>query len=96
MNKVRSIIYTAKLPLYLWGEALLAATHLYNITPHKSIGFKSPYKLYYNEEPYIKNIKTWGSICYYINNIPGAKLKPKKEKAILIGYFTTGNNHYKV
>jgi hypothetical protein len=31
------MIYTANLPLYLWGEALLAAVHLYNITPHSAL-----------------------------------------------------------
>ena len=96
MNKVRLIIYMVKLSLYLWGEVLLAVTYLYNIIPYKFIGFKSLYKLYYNEEPYIKNIKIWGFICYYNINILGLKLKLKKGKAVFIGYFIIGNNYYKV
>jgi hypothetical protein len=82
------------LPLYLWGEAVLAATYLYNRTPHSSINFKTPYELKYNTKPDISNIRVWGSLTYYKNkgnNIK--KLEPRANKGYLIGY---GQNQYRI
>ncbi len=81
-------------PNYLWGEALLAATYIYNRTPHKTLGYKTPYELFYNIKPNIKNIKSWGSIVYYHSNKYKTKLSPRKEEAILVGY--SDYNHYKI
>jgi hypothetical protein len=60
-NKVRSMLIQSNSPNYLWGEALLAATYLYNRTPHKALGFKTPYEVYFDIKPNISNIRTWGS-----------------------------------
>ena len=94
LNKVRALIYHANLPKYLWGEAVLAATYLYNRTPHSSLNYKTPYEVKYNRKPDISNIRTFGSICYYKNKQTGLKkLDAKANKAILIGY---GESLYKV
>jgi IS30 family transposase len=50
MNKVRSFLFTSKVNKNLWGEALLAATFIYNRTPHKALNYKSPYEIYYKKE----------------------------------------------
>ena len=94
MNKARSLIYNSNLPLYMWGEAVLAATYLYNRTPHSSINNNTPYELKYNMKPDISNIRVWGSIAYYKNkgnNIK--KLEPRANKGYLIGY---GQNQYRI
>jgi hypothetical protein len=57
INKARSLIYNSNLPLYLWGEAVLAATYLYNRTPYSSINFKIPYESKYNTKPHISNMR---------------------------------------
>ena len=93
-NKVRSLLIYSNSPKYLWGEALLAAVYLYNRTPHKSLGFKTPYEIYHKITPNITNIRIWGSICYYHSNTYIDKLSPRKEEAILIGY--SDYNHYKL
>jgi hypothetical protein len=73
----------------------LAATYLYNITPHSSLGLKSPYEIYHKRLPAIRHIKTWGSIAYYHTNkqLP-SKLSPRKSIAIVIGY--SEQKHYKL
>jgi len=94
LNKARSLLFNSNTPLYLWGEAVLAATYLYNRTPHSALNNKTPYELKYNSKPNISNIRVWGSITYYKNkgnNIK--KLEPKANKGILIGY---SQNQYRI
>ena len=43
----------ANAPKYLWGETLLASAYLYNRTPYSALAFKTPYKVFYKEKPYI-------------------------------------------
>jgi transposase InsO family protein len=86
LSKVRSLLIMVNTPRYLWGEALLASVYLYNRTPYSSLGYKTPYKIFYKEKPYIQNIRSWGSITYYHSNMSTNKLSPRKEKAILISY----------
>jgi hypothetical protein len=95
ITKVRAILYASNMPIYLWGEALVAATYLYNRTPHKSLGLKTPFELYYGYPEYIQHLQTWGSIVYYSDNKPKSKLQAKTKKAVLIGYGSQ-NRHYKL
>ena len=62
LNKVRALLITSNLPKYLWGEAILTATYLYNRTPNSSINFSTPYNLKYKEKPNINNIRIFGSL----------------------------------
>jgi hypothetical protein len=95
MNKVRCMLNQANLNDNMWGEALLAATYLYNITPHTSLGYKTPYEIFHKRLPNIRSIKTWGSVAYYHPNQKYKnKLVPRKNLAILIGY--SENNQYKL
>jgi len=80
------MLYTANLPRYLWGEAILATTFLYNQTPHLALGFKTPFKSKNNRKPVIFNIKVFSSLCYYRDNSSKLKLNLRGIKAILIGY----------
>ena len=94
INKARSLLYNSNLPLYLWGEAIIASTYLYNRTPHSGINYKTPFELKYNNKPDISNISVWGSITYYKNkgnNIK--KLDSRANKGYLIGY---GQNQYRI
>ena len=91
LNKVRSLIYTANLPRYFWGEALLAAAFLYNRTPHSALEGITPFEAKNSRKPVITNIKVFGSLCYYKDNSPKTKLDPRGVKAILIGYGQEAN-----
>ena len=92
LNKVRSMLFTAKLAKQFWAEALISAVYLYNRTPHSALDYKSPYEVRYNKKPDINNVKIWGSIAY--NQIEKAKkLDIRAKPNILIGY---GNNQYKL
>ena len=39
LEKVRCLLFTAKLLKYLWGEAVSIAVYLYNKTPYSQIQF---------------------------------------------------------
>jgi len=94
LEKVRCILFTAKLPKELWGEVVSTAVYLYNRTPHSQLQFKTPYEALYNTKPDIMNIKVFGLIAYYKNKaIRLKKLEPRAKKAILLGF---GNNLYRL
>lgn len=92
LNKVRAMLYTANLPQFLWGEAILAAAFLYNITPHTALeSYISPFQAKKGYKPHINNVYIFGSICYYRDNTPKLKLAPRSNKAIIIGYGQEAN-----
>ena len=87
MNKVRALLFQAKLPGYLWGEALQTSVFLYNRTPHTSIGLKTPYEAKNGIKPDLSTIRVFGSITYYKKKDPSSeKLSSKADKAILLGF----------
>jgi len=94
LNKLRSLLIYSKVNQYLWGEALLSAVYLYNRTSYRSLEFKTPYEIYKGKPPTINHIKIWGSIAYYHTNKHLAKLEPRKNLAILVGY--SDYIHYKL
>ena len=64
LNKIRALLFTAKLNIKFWAEALEAAVFIYNKTLYSTLNFKLFYEIKNNKIPEIKNIKIWGSICY--------------------------------
>ena len=97
MNKVRSLLLNSNLNKKMWGEALLAATYLYNRTPHSKLDYKTPFEVKNGELPNIGNIKVFGSLVYFKrkgqNNV--TKLENRGILGILIGY-GSNNSHYKI
>ena len=94
-DKVRAMLIYSGLPKALWGEAAIAATYLYNRTPHSSLkNFMTPYEARYGKKPDISNIRIWGSITF--KKEPKQllkKLDPRANAYILVGY---GENQYKL
>ncbi len=92
LNKIRALLFIAKLSIKFWAEALNAVVYLYNRTPHASLNYKYPYEMKYGKKPNLENIKIWGSIAY--NRINNAKKLNKRAKSyILIDY---NSNQYKL
>ena len=95
MNKVRSMLIESGLPKALWGEAALAATYIYNRTPHASLpGLITPYEAKTGQKPDISNVRVWGSIAYKKESEKLIKkLDLRANLYILIGY---SSNQYKI
>ena len=93
LDKIRFLLFTAKLSNEFWAEALDASVFIYNRTPHSSLSLITPYEKRFNKKPLLKGIKIWGSIAY--SKIEGAKkLSPRAKPNLLIGY--SDNNQYKL
>lgn len=93
-EKARSMLHGASLPALLWGEAVLTATYLINLSPTKALKQdKTPYELWHSRKPQIKYLKVFGATVYVHNKTRTTKFEEKSWKAILVGY---GPNGYKV
>jgi hypothetical protein len=86
-NKIRALLYTAKLPLKFWDEALLNAVYLYNRTPHSSYSFKTPFELRFRKKPDLTTLKTFGSLAYKKEPKESlGKLDPRANPYCLVGF----------
>ncbi|KAI5319090.1 hypothetical protein L3X38_038798 [Prunus dulcis] len=59
IEMVRSMMCCAKLPTFLWGEALKTANYLVNRVPTKATN-KIPYEIWSKRKPSLAHLKTWG------------------------------------
>jgi hypothetical protein len=60
IEMVTSMMSTSKLPNYLWGEALLTAAYLKNLSPHSSIEGKTPEEAWSGKKPSVRHLKAFG------------------------------------
>lgn len=93
-EKARSMINGAKLDKLFWGEAVLTAVKLINITPSRAIHqSKTPFEIWHDKKPEFKYLKIFGSTVYVHNKTSKNKFDSKTWKGILVGYEPNG---YKV
>lgn len=93
-EKARAMISGASLEKYFWGEAILTATYLINLTPTKALLVdKTPYESWHRKKPQLKYLRVFGSTVYVHNKTRKTKFDDKSWKGILVGYEPNG---YKV
>ncbi|GMF20513.1 unnamed protein product [Phytophthora fragariaefolia] len=85
-RKVRALLIGAQLPKQFWGEALLTATLLNNISPLRRAEV-TPYELWHRKEPDYSNLRVFGSLAYtYVTPTHSKRLKltstPGKRKTL--------------
>jgi hypothetical protein len=85
LNKVRTMLITARLPAEYWAEALLTAAYLYNRSPHSALKGMTPYEARYGTKPDLARIRVFRSKAYRLKPNP-AKLANRAEIWTLIGY----------
>ena len=85
-DMINSMIISANVPTYLWGEALLAACHIQNrITSKKT--HVSPYEVWNGRKPNLEYLRVWGCLSFYRSHDPKrSKLGPRGIKSIFVGY----------
>nr|GFB16540.1 retrovirus-related Pol polyprotein from transposon TNT 1-94 [Tanacetum cinerariifolium] len=78
VEAARTILSTAKVPLYFWAEAIATTCFTQNrslvIPQHK----KTPYHIINNRKPSVKFFHIFGSLCYIVRD--GENLDKMKEK----------------
>lgn len=93
-EKARAMIHGAELGKELWGEAVLTAAYLLNLTPTKSLSSnKTPFELWHNKKPKLDHLKIFGSTVYVHDKNRKNKFDKKSYKGVLVGYTPSG---YKV
>lgn len=90
-EKARTMLNGAKLDKVFWGDAVLTAVYLINITPTKALKeSQTPFELWHNRKPSIKYLKVFGSTVYVHNKTSTSKFDEKSWKGILVGYEPNG------
>lgn len=80
IEKVRCLLYDAKLTKGFWGEALSAAVDIINVLPNRSIENKSPNELWLGKKPDVSHFKVFGSKAMIM--IPQQKRKKLDKKSM--------------
>ena len=94
--KARSFIIGANLPTNLWNEAFITATYIKNRTPHRSLGWKTPYEMIHKIQPTYAHMHPYGCRAYVLENKIPHKLKmlPRAHIGYLVGY--NSRNIYRI
>ena len=89
----RTLLAGAKLPQYLWAEAVATACYVQNRTLINKAAMKTPYELWRGRKPSVSHFRTFGCTCYVLNNGKDhlGKFQQKSDEAIFVGY----SNHSK-
>ena len=83
----RCMLLDAKLPKYLWAEAINTAAYIRNRCPTKILSDKTPYEMWTGRKPHISHMRKIGSRVIALKKGHRCdKFDPKGEEYILIGY----------
>lgn len=94
-EKARAMIHGAELDKRFWGEAVLTAAYLINISPTKALSVnKTPFELWHGKKPSLKFLKIIGSTVYIHDKTRKNKFDQKSFKGILVGYEPNGYKVY--
>ena len=96
IEAVRTMIIHAKLPLFLWAEAVSTAVYIHNRCPTAALKDGTPYEYWFGRKPDLSNLRVFGCVAYYL--VPDKqrkKLDPKSRRAVFVGY-PVGTKGYKL
>lgn len=94
-NMARTMLYSAKVPIELWDEAIRTAVYLRNRLPNKSTQ-RTPFELFMQRKPSLKHLVSFGTEAHVV--ISGhhlTKFEPRTEPGHVVG-FTARSNTYRV
>lgn len=87
MEKVRAMLDEAGLNIRYWGEALMTAVYLKNISPTKAVEGMVPYQAWTGEKPNLENLRIFGCCAYvHVPKRDSKKLGNRGRKCIFVGY----------
>lgn len=90
LEKARSLIFDANLDKKFWGEATRVATYLLNRSPTSTLQNKTPYEMWTNRKPDLKNLQIFGSEAFAKTLGYLKKLDQRSEKYKMVGYAPNG------
>jgi len=85
-ERTRAILTSAKLPIRLWGEAIMTVTYLKNRSPTTALNKITPYEAWHGKKPDLSYLHTFECIAYH--HVKGArrKLDDKSLKCQFLSY----------
>ncbi|KAF8061284.1 Retrovirus-related Pol polyprotein from transposon TNT 1-94 [Scenedesmus sp. PABB004] len=93
LNKVLPMIYAAELPPAAWGEAIVTANYLRNLSPVSGKP-KTPFEAFFGRKPDVSTLRVFGATAYaHVPKEKRTKLEPHAEKGIMVGYPAFGKGY---
>nr|GEX20095.1 hypothetical protein [Tanacetum cinerariifolium] len=87
VEAARTMLTFAKLPLFLWAEAIATTCFTQNRSIIQKRFDKTPYELMNKRKPNIKFFRVFGCRCYLLNDYEDVgKLKTKGDIGVFVGY----------
>ena len=87
MERARSMLYQAKLPLDFWAEACSTAVYLHNRSPTTALKDETPFERLFGRRPDISHLRAFGCVSYvHVPDGQRRKLDAKACKSIFVGY----------
>ncbi|RDY10271.1 hypothetical protein CR513_05239, partial [Mucuna pruriens] len=87
IEKVRHMLFEARLPKHFWGEALYTAVHVINLSPTVALNTEVPDKIWFGKDVKYDHLRVFG--CKAFVHVPKderSKLDMKTRQCIFIGY----------
>ena len=86
----RSMMCAAQCTRGFWGEAILAAAHIKNRTPHRSVVRRgkeiTPYEAWFGRKPSVAHLKVWGCRVTVLHTLKQPKFGEKTWTGMMVGY----------
>ena len=87
MEMTRCLLHDKGLPKKFWAKAANTTIFLLNRLPTKALQQRTPFEAWYGYKPMLKNLKTFGCLCFsYIPQVKKDKLDMKAKLGIFVGY----------
>ena len=92
---VRCIRVDSRLPPFLWGELMVAASYICNRIPHSVLNMETPYKKLYGKDADIFHLKIIAARVFIHIKTPN-KVDHLSWKGIVYGFSKTESNFYSI
>lgn len=87
IETARTMLCSSKLPISLWGEAVLTAVYLRNLVTNKRCGDKTPFELFHGKAPDYSNLIEFGKELQALDTKKGlSKFSSKTKDVYMVGY----------